>query len=44
MNPDKAADGALMSDLIRELGLTYLRLRAAGDGLAIRCGQSTCGY
>jgi DNA-binding MarR family transcriptional regulator len=41
MKPDKAADGALMSDLIRELVFTYFRLRAAGDELAIRYGQST---
>ena len=30
-----------MSDLIRELVYTYFRLRAAGDELAIRYGQST---
>ena len=41
MKPDKAADCALMSDLIRELVFTYFRLRAAGDQLAIRYGQST---
>src|SRR5258708_9707606 len=41
MKPSKAADAALMSDLIRELVFTYFRLRAAGDELAIRYGQST---
>src|SRR5258708_35491414 len=41
MKPSKAADAALMSDLIRELVFAYFRLRAAGDELAIRYGQST---
>jgi DNA-binding MarR family transcriptional regulator len=41
MKPNQAANGALMSDLIRELVFTYFRLRAAGDELAIRYGQST---